>query len=59
MSTLGSISLTVAFVVAIYSMIAGFVGARRKIPELANSARNGVISYAALVSVAVVALPAA
>ncbi|MDL1894659.1 heme lyase CcmF/NrfE family subunit [Anaerolineae bacterium CFX7] len=52
MNTLGSISLTVAFVVAIYSAIAGFVGGRRNIPELVESARNGVIIYAGLTTIA-------
>lgn len=56
MTTLGSISLTVAFVVAVYSMIAGYLGARRKLPELAESARNGVIVFGVLVTIAVVAI---
>jgi len=56
MTTLGSISLTVAFVVAIYSMAAGFVGARRKLPELAESARNGVILYTILATLAVLSI---
>jgi len=55
-SSLGAIALTVAFVVALYAMIAGFVGARRRIPELADSARNGVVVFGALVSVAVLAI---
>ncbi|MBI4673254.1 MAG: heme lyase CcmF/NrfE family subunit [Chloroflexi bacterium] len=56
MTTLGSISLTVAFVVAIYTMVAGFIGARRKVPELAASARNGVILYAVLATLAVISI---
>lgn len=52
MNLLGSISLSVAFIVAIYAAIAGFVGGRRNIPELVNSARNGVIVYAALTTIA-------
>lgn len=56
MSVLGSIALTVAFVVAVYSMLAGFLGARRRLPELVASARNGVIAFAALVTLAVVAI---
>lgn len=52
MNTLGSISLTVAFVVTIYSALAGFIGGRRNIPELVDSARNGVIVYAALTTIA-------
>jgi cytochrome c-type biogenesis protein CcmF len=56
MTTLGSIAITVAFVVAIYAMLAGFVGARRNIPELAESARNGVILYAVLATIAVISV---
>lgn len=56
MNILGSISLTVAFVVAIYTTIAGYVGARRRIPELVDSARNGVIVFGVLVSLAVVCI---
>ncbi|MCC7165558.1 MAG: heme lyase CcmF/NrfE family subunit [Anaerolineae bacterium] len=52
MNTLGSISLTVALVVAIYAAVAGFIGGRRNIPELVDSARNGVIVYAALTTIA-------
>ena len=52
MNTLGAISLTVAFVVTIYAAIAGFIGGRRNIPELIDSARNGVIVYAALTTIA-------
>lgn len=55
-NTLGSVSITVALVVAIYSMVAGFVGARRSIPELADSARNGVLLFAVLVTTAVLCL---
>lgn len=56
MNTLGSISLTVAFVVAIYSAVAGFIGGRRNIPELVESARNGVLIYAALTTIAFVTI---
>lgn len=56
MTTLGSIALTVAFVVAFYSMIAGYVGARRRIPELGNSARNGAIVFTVLVTMAIIAI---
>jgi len=55
-ATLGAIALTVALVVAVYSMVAAFVGARRRIPELANSARNGVYVFAGLVTLAVIAI---
>lgn len=56
MTLLGSIALTVALVVAVYSALAGFIGGKRDIPELADSARNGVIVYAVLVTSAVVAM---
>lgn len=56
MTTLGSIALAVAFVVAFYTMVAGYVGARRHIPELVGSARNGVLVFGALVTVAIVAI---
>lgn len=56
MTLLGSIALTVAVVVAIYTTVAGYIGGKRRIPELAESARNGVILYAVLVSTAVAAM---
>jgi len=56
MTTLGSISIAVAFFVAIYSMLAGLLGARRNIPELTESARNGVILFTVLITTAVAAL---
>jgi cytochrome c-type biogenesis protein CcmF len=56
MAALGSVALAVSFVVALYTMVAGFVGARRNIPELAESARNGVVVFCVLVSAAVVAI---
>lgn len=56
MNTLGSISLTVAFVVTIYAAVAGFIGGRRNIPELVQSARNGVIVYASLTTIAFLAI---
>ncbi len=56
MTTLGSIALTVAFVVAIYSTFAGYIGGRRRIGELSESARNGVLVYGALLTVAMLAI---
>jgi cytochrome c-type biogenesis protein CcmF len=56
MTTLGSIALTVAFVVAVYSMIAGYIGGRRKIAELADSARNGVIIFGVLATLALLCI---
>lgn len=55
-NTIGSIAVTVSLVVAIYSMIAGFIGARRGIAELAESARNGVILFTVLSTSAVLCL---
>lgn len=55
-NSLGAIALTVAFVVAVYAALAGYIGARRRIPELADSARNGVIVFGALATVAVAAI---
>src|ERR671932_61105 len=52
MTTLGSIALLLALIVSVYSAVAGFVGARRRIPELADSARNGVILFTALMTLA-------
>lgn len=56
MTILGSIAITVAFVVALYTMIAGYVGAKRQIPELITSARNGVILFGVLMTLAIVAI---
>lgn len=56
LTTLGSLSLALALVVAVYAMVAGYLGGRRRVLELVDSARNGVILYAALVSLAILAL---
>ncbi|MGB8645943.1 MAG: heme lyase CcmF/NrfE family subunit [Anaerolineae bacterium] len=53
MTTLGSIALLVALVVALYTAAAGILGARQRAPELASSARNGVIVFAALMTLAI------
>ncbi len=55
-TTLGSIAIAVALIVALYSTVAGFIGARRNIPELADSARNGVFLFAGLMTTAMLAL---
>ncbi len=55
-TTLGSIAIAVALIVAIYSTVAGFIGARRNIPELADSARNGILLFAGLMTTAMGAL---
>ncbi|MGE5140154.1 MAG: heme lyase CcmF/NrfE family subunit, partial [Rudaea sp.] len=56
MTFLGSTALLVALVVALYSAVAGIIGARRRVPELAQSARNGALVFAALISTAIAAL---
>src|SRR5512138_690578 len=56
MTFLGSTALLVALVVAVYSVVAGVIGARRRVPELAESARNGALVFAALISTAIAAL---
>lgn len=56
MPTLGYLSIFIAFIIAIYSTLAAFIGARRGIPELTASARNGVFAYTALTTVAMAIL---
>ncbi|MGE5139754.1 MAG: heme lyase CcmF/NrfE family subunit [Rudaea sp.] len=53
MTTLGNTALLIALVVAVYTTVAGIVGARRNVPELAESARNGAIVFAALMTVVI------
>jgi cytochrome c-type biogenesis protein CcmF len=53
MATLGTISIFVSLVVAVYTAIAAWLGARRKMPELLASARNGIYAYTILMTVAV------
>lgn len=55
-ATLGSIALTVSFVVALYSVVAGYIGGRRRIQELADSARNGVVVFGVLSTIAIIAI---
>lgn len=55
-ATLGSIALTVSFVVALYCVVAGFIGGRRRISELADSARNGVVVFGVLSTIAILAI---
>ncbi|HEY7065650.1 MAG TPA: cytochrome c-type biogenesis CcmF C-terminal domain-containing protein [Chloroflexota bacterium] len=52
----GNLALLVAFAVAIYATVASVLGARRGVPELVASGRNGVVVVAALVSLAGLAL---
>jgi cytochrome c-type biogenesis protein CcmF len=53
MTTLGSIALLLALIVAAYSALAGFLGARLRASELSASARNGVLLFAALMTTAI------
>ncbi len=53
MATIGSVSIFLSLVVAAYTTLAAVIGARRKIPELTNSARNGILAYAALMTIAI------
>ena len=53
MATLGTISIYVSLVVAIYTTFASWVGARRHLPELVKSARNGILAYTALMTLAI------
>ncbi len=56
MATLGYLSLFIGLVVAIYTTLAAFIGARRGIPELIASARNGILAYTALTTAAMAVL---
>jgi cytochrome c-type biogenesis protein CcmF len=53
MSTIGSVSIFLGLVVAVYTTLAAVIGARRRIPELTASARNGILAYAALMTIAI------
>src|SRR5512142_2869512 len=53
MATIGSLSIFLALAVAIYTTLAAWVGVRRGIPELLRSARNGVLAYAAIMTIAI------
>jgi cytochrome c-type biogenesis protein CcmF len=53
MATIGSVSIFIALVIAAYTMIAAWLGAKRNLPELLNSARNGILAYTILMTVAV------
>lgn len=55
-TTLGALALAVAFIVALYAMLAGLIGGKRRVSELVDSARNGVIVNTVLVSIAVGAM---
>ncbi len=53
MATVGILSLFLALVVAVYSTLAAWFGVRRRVPELIASARNGILAYTGLATVAV------
>jgi cytochrome c-type biogenesis protein CcmF len=53
MALIGTVSIFLALVVAVYTTLAAFIGARLSIPALTSSARNGILAYAALMTVAI------
>jgi len=53
MATIGTVSIFLALVVAVYTTLAAAIGARRRIPELISSARNGILAYAVLMTIAI------
>ena len=56
MAQLGSGALVVALALAVYGIVAGVLGARRRIPELVESSIRAVWGVTALILVAVVTL---
>src|SRR4051812_19316123 len=52
----GNLALLLAFPVAAYALVASLLGARRGLPELVLSARNGLLVVAGLVTLAALAL---
>jgi cytochrome c-type biogenesis protein CcmF len=56
MPLVGQLALALALIVALYSIVANVLGARRDLPALLMSARHAVWASAAMVSVAVLAL---
>ncbi len=53
MATVGSLTMIVALVLAVYTTIAAWVGVKRNLPELLRSARNGILAYAALMTLGI------
>ena len=53
MATLGTIAIFISLIVSIYTTIAAFLGAKRGMTELLASARNGILAYTALMTVAI------
>lgn len=56
MTSLGSFSILLAFVISLYAALTSFVGGRRGSPELVASARNAIFSVLGLLSIASFAL---
>ena len=50
---IGSITLVIAFLVAIYAVVAGFFGARRGDERWVRSARNAIVIVFPLVALAI------
>ena len=56
MSDLGHIAIVSALLLAVYSVMAGLLGARWRAPEVVRSARHGVLAVCGLASVAALTL---
>jgi cytochrome c-type biogenesis protein CcmF len=52
MADFGHIAVVAALAVALYTVVAGPLGARARVPELVESARNGVLAVAGLLTLA-------
>ena len=53
MPILGTLAIFVALVIAVYSGLAAWLGAKRNIPQLVASARNGTLAFTGLLTLAV------
>ena len=51
-TTLGHWALLLALVIAVYGVVASILGAKQRVPELAQSGRNAVVAVAALATIA-------
>ena len=56
MANVGYVALLLALILAIYAVVAGLVGARRRAPELVMSARNAALSVTVLLTLTVAVL---
>lgn len=56
MPHIGYVAVTLAMVLALYATVVALVGAKRRLPELVNSARNAAFGVAALLTLAVIIL---